>query len=264
MGPTRDEILAAVRDAVEPAPWALALWEGGSAAFGRADAWSDVDLGLAVEDGRVADGFGAVEGALDRLAGIEDRWQVFPVTDPKPQRYYRLRGADPWRIVDVGVFPRATPPSERFVERRRHGTPRVAFDRAGFTDDTPADPVAWRAKLRRRVADLRGRFSMLGGLALKSARRGEVAEAVAFHQAFVLRPLVELLRIRHDPWRHDFDVRYLRHDLPEATRLRVYALWLVRDMDDLEEKHRAASEWVRELLATIDVDAAPLEDGRSG
>lgn len=257
--PMREEIVAAVRRAVEPEAWALALWEGGSASFGRVDAWSDVDLGLAVEDGRVAEGFAAVERALAAVAGgIAARWEVSPVTDVKPQRYYRLRDADPWLLVDLGVFPRSTPPAARFLERRRHGRPLVAFDRASFTEDVPSDPAAWRERLRARLRELRARFEMLGPLAVKSARRGEIAEAVAFHQAFVLRPLVEVLRIRHDPWRHDFDVRYLRHDLPRDVAERVYALWLVRDAEDLVAKHAAASAWVRELLATTDADAAPL------
>jgi hypothetical protein len=252
----RERIVGAVRDALEPAPWALALWEGGSASFGRVDAWSDVDLGIGVEDGRVDEAFLLVEAALEGLAGIQATW-LNPADRPKHQRYYRLRGAAP--LVDVGVFPLSTPPSERFVERRRHGTPRVLFDRADFTADVPPDPAAWRERLRRRVADARGRFEMLGDLAMKSAHRGESAEAVVFFQAFVLRPLVEVLRIRHDPWRHDFDVRYLRFDLPEPARSRIQRLWYVRNQIDLREKHAEASEWLRQELASLDVDRVPLD-----
>lgn len=257
---TRSEIVEGVRAALAPESWALALYEAGSAAFGRDDAWSDVDLGVAVEDGRVDDGFAAVERGLEAIGGIVARWTVNPSSHLKPQRYYRLRGADPWLLVDVGVLPRSTPPAERYVERCRHGTPRVLFDRIGFTDDVPQDAAAWRARLRRRVEDLRSRFEFLGALAVKSARRGEAAEAVVFHQAFVLRPLVEMLRIRHDPWRHDFDVRYLRFDLPDDVRRRLVPLWFPRDLDDLVAKHAEASEWLREEFRTLDVEAVPLAD----
>ena len=43
--------MAALRTALEPLPGALALWQGGSAAFGRADAWSDLDLYVLAEEG---------------------------------------------------------------------------------------------------------------------------------------------------------------------------------------------------------------------
>ena len=94
--------------------------------------------------------------------------------------------------------------------------------------------------------------------AAMAEKRWEGAEALVFYQAFVLRPLVEALRIRHDPWRHDFDVRYLRFDLPADVRERVEALWFVRDREDLAAKHAAASAWLREELATLDVDAVRL------
>jgi len=254
----RDQIVEAVRAALEPEPWALALWVGGSASFGRDDEWSDLDLGVGVEDGTVEAGFAKVEAALATVGEIEDRWIVFPSTDVKPQRYYRLRGAPPWLLVDLGVFPVSTRPDHRFVGRRRHGTPRIVFDRAEFTADEPLDPAAWRERLRKRVAEIRARHDFLGVLALKSARRGETAEAVVFYQAFVLRPLVEALRIRHDPWRHDFDVRYLRFDLPDEVRHRLEPLWLVADLEDLRKKHAAASAWLRDELRTLDVDRIDL------
>jgi hypothetical protein len=220
----RDRIIDAVRAAVEPHDWARAMYVAGSASFGRVDRWSDVDVGVAVADGRVEDGFAAVEAALTSLAPIETCWRVNPPTHEKPQRVYKLAGADPFLLVDVGVLPASTPREKRFVERRRHGAPRVIFDLDGFTDDVPADPAAHRARLRARLDELKLRFAMTQTHPRKAAFRGEAAEAVVFYQAFTLRPLVEVLRMKHDPWRHDFDVRYLRFDLPDDVRRRLEPL----------------------------------------
>lgn len=241
----RRSVLAAIRAATEPAPWAIALWEGGSASFDRLDEGSDLDIGLAVDDAHVADGFAAVEGALTTVDPIEATWESFPVTDIKPQRYYRLTSG---LIVDVGVLPASTPPLSRFVDRRRHGVPKVEFDRAGWTDDVPVSEQDLAERLAGRRTWLAAQFAVCSGLALKSARRGEAAEAVAFYHAFVMRPIVELLRIRHDPWRHDFGVRYLRFDLPEPDRERVYRLWMVADLDALRAQHAEASAWFAELI----------------
>lgn len=60
----RDDILSALVQAAVDLPWAVALWEGGSASFGRDDEWSDIDLGLAVVPGHVAEGFAVMEAAL--------------------------------------------------------------------------------------------------------------------------------------------------------------------------------------------------------
>jgi hypothetical protein len=253
----RADIVEALRGAVEPLPWVHALWEGGSASFGRADEWSDVDVGVAVDDGRVEEAFAEAEAALGALGAVAERWVVNPAHHAKPQRMYRFReeGAP---LVDLGVLPASTRPEDRFLERRRHGQPRVVFDRSGFTADTAPDAAAWRERLRRRVAELRSRVEFLRGYPVKSARRGDLPEAISFYQAFVLRPLVEVLRIRHDPWRHDFDVRYLRHDLPEPARSRMFRLWTVRDAEDLLAKRDEAEAWFREEVRTLDVDAIPL------
>ena len=254
----RNDILDAVKGAAEPLPWFHAVWEGGSASFGRVDEWSDVDLGAAVEDGRVEEGFAAIEAALARLGPVADRWVMAPADNVKPQRMYRFAEAGA-PLVDLGVFPASTRPEDRFLERRRHGQARVLFDRTGFTADRPQDPAAWRERLRRRIAELRSRVDFLARYPVKSALRGDLPEAISFYQAFVLRPLVEVLRIRHDPWRHDFDVRYLRHDLPEPERSRLFALWTVRDAEDLLRKRDEAEAWFREEMRALDPDALRLD-----
>jgi len=46
----RDRIRIAVAKALQPRPDVLAGWEGGSAAFGTTDAYSDIDLSFLVTD----------------------------------------------------------------------------------------------------------------------------------------------------------------------------------------------------------------------
>ena len=251
----RAALRAHLDQALRPQPWALAFWEGGSAAFGRLDAFSDLDLGLIVEDHAVSEAFAQVEAALSTLSPIADRWVAAADTDPKPQRYYRTRDTDPHLLIDLGVFPVSTPATERFLEPRRHGHADVIFDKGDHTQTAPPDPVAFTQHLASRVRYLRDRVALLRDLPLKAARRGEAAEALLFYQAFCLRPLTELLRIQHDPWRHDFDVRYLRYDLPAPVRERLWRLYFVSDLNALVAHHAEAQARLQDLFAEL--DAAP-------
>ena len=65
----RPTLLAAFRAAFEPLPYALALWEGGSAAFDKADEWSDIDLMLAVDDDQEETAAAAVKDLVTALGG---------------------------------------------------------------------------------------------------------------------------------------------------------------------------------------------------
>ena len=245
-------------EALRPQPWALALWEGGSASFDRLDAFSDLDLGLLVEDNAVPQAFALVEATLSTLSPIADRWVAAADTDPKPQRYYRLRDTDPYLLIDLGVFPISTPTTERFLDPHRHGHAKVIFDRGDHTQTPPPDPVAFTQHLAARVRYLRDRVTLLRDLPLKSAHRGEAAEALLFYQAFCLRPLTELLRIQHDPWRHDFDVRYLRYDLPAPIRERLWRLYFVSDLNQLLHHHAEAQSWLQTVFAELEATPPTL------
>ena len=72
----RDEITQTLRAALEPQRFVLAAWLGGSAAFDRVDAWSDIDLQVLCEDGRSAEIFARVEAALSSLSPISLVYEV--------------------------------------------------------------------------------------------------------------------------------------------------------------------------------------------
>jgi hypothetical protein len=167
----RDAIVRAVRAAVEPLPWAIALWEGGSAAWGRADEWSDVDLQLLVEDDRVAEAIERVEAALEALSPIALRYPA-----PKPtwhghdQVFYRLRDAGEFRLVDLAVMRRSS--RQQLAERERHGERVLVFDKTGEAAPTALDRARHGARVAERVEQLRVAFPMFQSLAKKELLRG--------------------------------------------------------------------------------------------
>ena len=249
---TRDDIRRAVHGALEPLPGAIALWEGGSTAFGRDDDLSDVDMQIAVEEDAVEAVFLAVEDALPPRS--------FAMRIPEPtwhghsQKFYRFENAPPETMLDLVVMKRDT--DRRYSERERHGEPRVYFDKDNWLQVTSVDPDAQRETIRARLAELRGMFELTSVLVPKAIARGDAVEALAFYQTRTWRPLVEVLRMRHAPARFDFGPRYLDVDLPADVAARLQKLAYVADLDDLRTKNEAAVHWFAETA-----DAWTAENG---
>ena len=82
--------------------------------------------------------------------------------------------------------------------------------------------------------------------------RGDDVEATAMWMGQTLRPLVDLLRIRHNPERFDYGLRYTGYDLPQSARLELNALLWPRDGQDLLHKLEAASALFKRTLAELE------------
>jgi hypothetical protein len=113
----RDRISAAISDAMKPLPAVLAGWEGGSAAFGTVDGYSDIDLTFLVDDDASLDHlYASAESALATVSPIT-------ASHPAPPgRYYKLRDGGEFLFVDL-IFLRAGDP-DHFLEIERHGWAR--------------------------------------------------------------------------------------------------------------------------------------------
>jgi len=77
-------------------------------------------------------------------------------------------------------------------------------------------------------------------------------EYLGFYQGLVLRPLVELLRMKHCPERHDYGMRYLGLDLPPDVVAELQSLAFVAEAAALPLKHERADALVRSLLAELE------------
>jgi hypothetical protein len=243
----RDDVLGALTRALEPLDYVHALWEAGAVAFGRIDSWSDMDLQTVVEDGRVEETFEVIEGALRGLCETDVKYRLpEPTWHGHAQAFYRLKDASPFLLLDVVVMKASS--GNRFLQSAIHGRPRVYFDKTGAVRDEPFDASAFAETLRRRKRELATLSDLFEILTLKEVNRGNDIEAHAFYQAYTLRPLVQLLRIIHDPTRHNFHTRYVHYDLPAADVERLSRLFFVSDIEDLKSKQVDARRWFRELL----------------
>jgi hypothetical protein len=253
----RAAIIAVLAGALEPRGDVVAMWEGGSIARGDADAYSDVDLSIVVEDDAVAAVWPAIEAALAACSPIELCWTApDPAWHGHAQRIYRLRDAGPYLLVDVALMKRSS--ADKLVEPEQHGHARVIFDRAGASAPRRFDADAFRVRLRTELARARATFEMFELFAAKELARGRRLDAVHFWINLTLKPLVLVLGVRYRPLRFDF-VRYTADSLPPDVARELADLYYVRDGDDLLAKRARARALYDAAVAAIDIDAIDLD-----
>jgi len=229
----RDELVAALVDDLGPSGLVDAIWEGGSKATGRLDAYSDVDLMMLARGAGTDAVFERVEAVLDARVRRRGTWTVgTPAFEGLAQRFYRFDGAPEFFFLDIGVFRAGT--RDLLLEVERHGTPAVYFDPGGCLRPRHVERAAHRAAMRRRLDELQASLPVRRMLVEKEVRRAHPIDALAFYQALV-RMLVEILGMQYRPFRYDFGARYLHDDLrPEAQQVEERR---VAQSDDLPVGH---------------------------
>jgi len=247
-GVTRADLIAVLRHTLERIDAVDAAWEGGSAAFDAADELSDVDAVAVVADDAIDTTFAQVEAALHALSPVTLRHDV-AATAGYAQKFYRLRDAGEFLVVDLVLIRRSDPLLFREVEL--HGRGKTWFDRRGILVEARIDGANDMAQAQARVPALASAFAMFQHLVTKERRRGRAVDALVFYQSWTLRPLVEALRLLHCPQRRVFGLRYLARDLPAEACAEIEALAFVRDLDDLAVKHERARDWFDRCIARL-------------
>jgi predicted nucleotidyltransferase len=264
---TRAALQAALREALRGDAAVDAAWEGGSAAFGRDDALSDIDAVAVVAPDAVDAVFARCETALAALSPVALRLDM-PPQPGYAQKFYRLRDAGEFLIIDLVLLRRGE--ALLFREVELHGRGTTWFDRSGvLAEERHLDMAADQAAARERVPLLLAQFEMFQHLVSKEIARGHGSDALAFYQAWTLRPLAEALRLLHAPHTRVFGLRYLARDLPAATVQRLEALAFVGSLAQLQAAHAQARQWFADCAKRLralgpGAGLAPDPGSRSG
>ncbi len=247
----KDDLMDAIVDELKSIGTVHAVWEGGAAAFGRVDKWSDIDLYVLVDDDNEGDAFSAVERGIDKVSGVKTKYAVPQSGWPGVfQAFYKIEAASDYLVLDLAVVAMSSP--EKFLDVEVHGEAVFHFRRSEEIRATHLDRHAFSEKLRKRVERLRSRDEIFSIMVQKEINRGNFIEALDMYRVVVLEPLVESLRMLHNPYHHDFRTRYVHYELPEEIVARLEDLYIVRDLRDLQDKYRRALRWYREILKDLE------------
>lgn len=247
---TREAIVQALVETLEPLPYVDAFWEGGAASYQRLDAWSDLDLYLVVADDCIAETLRAVEDALSALSPIRRKYEpAWPAESGIAQAFYRLERTTEYLLVDLAVLKRSAP--DKFLETEVHGRALFAFNKGHAVSVPPLDVDAFLKKLLDRRERLSERIALFGPFVSKELHRKNGLGALEAYQRIVLDALVQVLQMRYAPAHHGFSVRYARYELPPDVVARLEDLSYAGSADQLPEKCLAAVEWFRDTVAEV-------------
>jgi predicted nucleotidyltransferase len=243
----RSHIIGSLKQSLQPKNHILAMWEGGAAAFGRVDRWSDIDLMVAAKEGQTEKAASDIERILRRLSPVAAQLSVkHPNWPDMIHTFYKLRHANEFLLVDVGVMPRNCP--DKLLETEIHGQAVVHFDKANLCQPPKLDREKFLSDMKQRKLRIIAMFEMISNFAIKELNRKNFIEA-QYNYFMILDMLVETLRMKHGPYHYNFRGRYLHYELPVRTVRKLQALFYVKDPTDLRRKEAAVRRWFKEIIA---------------
>ena len=246
----RERLFAAVLPMLQADATVRACWEGGSVAMGRADEFSDIDLYVVAEMARHQAVLDAFEAALGQAASIGHVWPVDPPAFAEvSQRIYLLRDAPRFFAVDCAVLTLAA--TAQFLERERHGEPRILFDRDHAITAPPLDRARHEARLCKRLEQIRASWPVYRTIVEKELARGHALDAIGFYFGGLMRPLIELVGMRYRPERFDYGWRYLHAELPVELQRELEAFAYVDSPARISANLAAVDRLARSLLAEL-------------
>lgn len=224
----------------------VAAWEGGSAATGFYDDYSDLDLSIIVAGRETNEVFTLLEKHFEELYGIERQYRVpEPAWHGMSQCFYLLKDCQPCFYCDIAVVPQSR--SDKFTAPDRHGNAVIWFDKDSIFTAVPT-PEEERIKLVQRVLKSAISVDFLMTIELQKAllRRNWIASQMNW-QMFLNRCLVPLMNVRYRPAKADFGIRYTDREYPpEAVRI-LEDLLRYGSVDDIAENSKKALTLYDEL-----------------
>jgi hypothetical protein len=205
-----------------------AAWIGGSAATGGYDDHSDLDINLLAAPGTFAEVYGRLASDLQARFDLTSFWDLPETTYADGRQCFATLDASPGdlstptRLVDIVVY---EPTDEhRHIDVRRHGSPLVRFDPDELIVLRHDDEAVLRSDAAETVDQIRQRRLVAEWLVNRAVARNHLPEAVSLYLRFALLPVVQLLRARDCPERHDYGFRYLHTDLSSDDAARIDSL----------------------------------------
>lgn len=243
----REKVLNTLLPEIKSWNFILTCCEGGAAASGRLDPYSDLDLILCVEDEFLDMVFPKIEEALIKNWKIQSRWRL-PDNKNYNQCYFKLRDTPEYFFVDVVVMRPET--LSHFFEKERHGIPVIHFEREKIVQCQSVDLTAYRLKIMERVKSIDDSLPFYCSIIQKEILRNLPVDTLAFYR-IVVGFLVELLGMKYRPSRFDFGLRYTSVDFPISEQYELQKFLFAASLEEIKLNLPILETKIQNLVAQI-------------
>ena len=243
----RDTAKSRIMQLFESKSWMLGIWEGGSAATGFLDDYSDLDLGFVVKDEFVEETFQLFEELLTKNYGIKSRLRIpEPTWHGHSQCYYFVEKCPPLFYIDIVVEKESA--GDRLIEPDRHGTSQIWLNKNDVLKPLPTPVEEMEKKNRMFFRRQLESYPIFTTEVKKQILRGNRIDAMLEYQSFILRKLSALLNLKYRPAKFDFGIRYGDREYPPEVAEKVTGLFYAGTFEELSVKFEEALAWADELI----------------
>lgn len=232
---TKEQVVEELKGLLYRNNQVIAAWEGGAAATGYDDKYSDLDLSVICEDDAVETIFPLLDkhlgnelGVIRKLRMPEPTWHGFS------QCFYQVKNVPEFFYLDILVIKKSSP--SKLTESDRHGNARVWFEKEKVLDNTPtpADEILKKGRNFFKLAT-QSDFLQIIEINKNIARRNFVETYPMFYQ-FVFRQLGTMLNLKYRPNKVDFGLRYCSRDYPVEKVELIESCFRVGSIEELAKK----------------------------
>ncbi|HEX7633443.1 MAG TPA: aminoglycoside 6-adenylyltransferase [Candidatus Saccharimonadales bacterium] len=208
-----------------------AMWIAGSVAEGQADELSDIDLWLDIDDGKDKEVFDSIEKFLGAKGELDIKFTE-GVTPPYSHCVYHLAGMSPYHFIEVTLHSHSNQIG-LFDSLRKI---KVLLDKDGTTNFKPFDKVSYDEMLQERKQFLIEKIEFGEQSVTKEIIRRQFLEALHNYQFWLVEPIIELARIKYAPLKVTYGLKHGTRDLPEDAVKQIESLYIIKSLDDLNNK----------------------------
>lgn len=247
---TRDKIINRFADKLKNNSFVYAFWLEGADVHNRVDEYSDIDIWIDVEDKHESEIFNEIEVILSELGKIDFDHEI---SHPHPkirQKFFHLEGTSDFLIIDICLqsHSRVFWYREGFQDEKA----KIIFDKSNVVQYKAVDQQEFDEEISTRVKELKKTFIFFQTWVKKSVNRGNFLEALGSYHEKVLEPLVEILRIKHQPTQNDFYLKDISKDIPKKLLPELEDLYKITSIEDIKTKSQKAKELFFSVVQEIE------------